>query len=225
MRTLLALAFILILSVTFITASFLYLDRLIASFFYYYPFPVLQDVMQLVSYPANPVFVLIFGLAFIIAGIAGNYRNTLLPAHSWIFWGVSIILSFVSVVLLKNIFCRTRPEMFVEEGVYGFAFFCFDGTAHSFPSGHAAMATALALPAMLIFRSPWLNILSLFFIAFIAFSRVVTTEHFLSDVLAAVVLAVTIVFIFYVIFDIFFADNEPEKQEVQEETENDTEHE
>jgi membrane-associated phospholipid phosphatase len=101
---------------------------------------------------------------------------------------LAISFSGILVDILKFILGRYRPAMLFRENLYGFAFFETDALATSFPSGHAAVITALALSLDAIwprFRIPYI-LLALM----VSASRVVTSAHFLSDVVAGAYVAV-----------------------------------
>ena len=112
--------------------------------------------------------------------------------HAWagraLFVFLTISLSGIVVDILKFILGRYRPAMLFRENLYGFVFFRTDALATSFPSGHAAVITALALSLDAIwprFRIPYI-LLALM----VSASRVLTSAHFLSDVAAGAYLAV-----------------------------------
>jgi membrane-associated phospholipid phosphatase len=67
----------------------------------------------------------------------------------------------------------------------------------SFPSGHAATALAVFGFLAIISRRHWLKIVFLFCAAFVAYSRVYLSQHFLEDILFGSVLGILAVIIFY----------------------------
>ena len=101
---------------------------------------------------------------------------------------LAVSLSGIVVDILKFILGRYRPAMLFHEDLYGFAFFRTDALATSFPSGHAAVITALALSLDAIW--PRFRVLYVLAALLIIASRVVTCAHFLSDVAAGAYLAV-----------------------------------
>lgn len=100
-----------------------------------------------------------------------------------------ISLSGIVVDILKFILGRYRPAMLFHENLYGFAFFRTDALATSFPSGHAAVITALALSLDAIW--PRFRVLYALAALLVIGSRVVTCAHFVSDVVAGAYLAVS----------------------------------
>jgi len=101
---------------------------------------------------------------------------------------LSISFSGILVLIVKFIFGRYRPRMFLEEQLYGFQFFQLKGKLTSFPSGHAS--TIVALMLALYFISPKYRVIY-FIIAFvIVISRVLVCHHYLTDVVFGSYLAV-----------------------------------
>ncbi|HUA51332.1 MAG TPA: phosphatase PAP2 family protein [Candidatus Sulfotelmatobacter sp.] len=93
----------------------------------------------------------------------------------------AITTAHTACSLLKFLFGRARPELFLSNGTYSFDFFRWDYAFNSFPSGHAAVCAALAMAASMVDRPRRLTILTAGF-AF-AMEPVVTGHHFLSDAL------------------------------------------
>ena len=95
----------------------------------------------------------------------------------------AIVVSGLTVDLLKPIVARWRPEAFLADpSQYGFAFFKTARIHNSFPSGHATTALAVACALTLLF--PRLRVLWFVAAAVVASSRVIIGEHYPGDVLA-----------------------------------------
>jgi membrane-associated phospholipid phosphatase len=105
---------------------------------------------------------------------------------------LTISLSGIVVDIVKFILGRYRPAMLFHENLYGFAFFRTEAIATSFPSGHAAVITALAISLDAIW--PKFRVLYAFAALFVIGSRVATCAHFLSDVAAGAYVAVITTF-------------------------------
>jgi len=101
---------------------------------------------------------------------------------------LAVSLSGIVVDILKFILGRYRPAMLFHENLYGFAFLQTDALATSFPSGHAAVVTALALSLDAIW--PRFRVLYALVALLVIASRVLTCTHFLSDVAAGAYVAV-----------------------------------
>jgi len=84
--------------------------------------------------------------------------------------------------LMKYVFGRCRPEMFLLHDAFGFTFFSSHPHYHSFPSGHASVALAVAAASALAWPKFRWAILPVGI--FVAWTRVVVVAHYPSDVLA-----------------------------------------
>jgi membrane-associated phospholipid phosphatase len=93
---------------------------------------------------------------------------------------LSVLFSGIFVNLLKPIFGRIRPYFSFSSGENGFQFFQFGSSFASFPSGHSA--TALAIATVFALSFPKWRIYFFGAGLLFAFSRVVTSNHYLSDV-------------------------------------------
>lgn len=89
--------------------------------------------------------------------------------------------------ILKPLFGRARPRLYVEDGIFGFTWHGAHASYWSFPSGHTITIVALAAALTLIAR----RFLPLYVAAalLVMASRVVLDEHYLSDVVAGAFLA------------------------------------
>ena len=103
---------------------------------------------------------------------------------------LSISLSGILVLIMKFIFGRYRPRMFLEEQLYGFKFFQLKGKLTSFPSGHAS--TIVSLMLALYFISPRYRAIYFIVALVIVVSRVLVCHHYLTDVVFGSYLAVVI---------------------------------
>ena len=79
-------------------------------------------------------------------------------------------VSAAGVQMLKHLFGRVRPEEILVIADYG-----------SFPSGHVANATTLAVAAFVIFPRVWVAIVGAGWVLLMAFSRTYVHAHWLSD--------------------------------------------
>jgi len=97
-------------------------------------------------------------------------------------------ISGIIVNIFKLIFARFRPVELLENGNFGFNWFDYGYRLASFPSGHSATALSVAMAFALVFPKHRFWLLPMGF--FVIFSRVVLTEHYLSDVLVGSVIGV-----------------------------------
>jgi undecaprenyl-diphosphatase len=97
---------------------------------------------------------------------------------------VAILLTAIIVFIVKFTVRRRRPE-----GEWGKFYRSTD--PHSFPSGHAVRAVMLAV-AILGLGPLWLGLLLLIWAPLVGLARVAMGVHYLSDVLAGMVLGLVI---------------------------------
>lgn len=103
--------------------------------------------------------------------------------------GCAVIGAGFAANVLKVIAGRARPRA-LDDGVWGFHFFEVGYRFASFPSGHAAVAAAVAASICLARPDAW-PLAALLWLA-LAGGRVMTGSHFVSDVLAAGALGITV---------------------------------
>ena len=93
---------------------------------------------------------------------------------------IGITLTAVIVLTIKFLVRRKRPE-----GDWGNIYRNTD--PHSFPSGHAARAMMLAVLALA--QGPaWLAVVLILWAPFVSLARIAMGLHYLSDVLAGIIL-------------------------------------
>lgn len=89
--------------------------------------------------------------------------------------------------ILKPVFGRARPRLYLSDGIFGFTWHGAHAAYWSFPSGHATTIVALAAALAVVERRglPVYAAAALLVVA----SRIVLDEHYLSDVIAGAFLA------------------------------------
>jgi lipid A 4'-phosphatase len=89
--------------------------------------------------------------------------------------------------ILKPLFGRARPKLWLDQGIFGFTWHGARADYWSFPSGHSITIVALALALAQVERRG----LPVYVAAalLVAASRIVLDEHYLSDVLAGALVA------------------------------------
>ena len=97
---------------------------------------------------------------------------------------LSLFIAILVATFLKYALARYRPMLFLEQDRYGFHGFSIQSHFNSFPSGHAALAFAGLLSFSDAFNKKSLTITLIIVACIIAISRIVVTQHYLSDVLA-----------------------------------------
>lgn len=103
---------------------------------------------------------------------------------------VAVAASGLVADLLKVVVGRTRPKLLFDGGTYDFTWFGFRADHWSFPSGHATTVAALMAALWCLWPRPlWLYVAGA---ALVAASRVITGQHYLSDVVAGVAIGVVV---------------------------------
>lgn len=120
--------------------------------------------------------------------------NKLFERRAWFLWSC-VVIPGIFDVLLKMILGRARPELLYNYQAYGFFWFKTKAAFLSFPSGHTTNVMGLMFGLSIL----WPKYFKQFLLAgfTIAFSRVILTHHFLSDILSACYLALAIVIMLY----------------------------
>lgn len=114
------------------------------------------------------------GLVLVVLGGAGRRVGLAMLAAN--------LLSHVPVQVLKRLVARPRPA-----DAYGVPLALVDlPDPFSFPSGHAAASTAVAVTASWAY--PWMTPFAFLFATVIAISRVKLRVHYFSDVIAGMML-------------------------------------
>lgn len=151
------------------------LDQTFLSWIYSLRSPVITKFFIFITSLGNPVLIIFLVLLITVFLFLIRRRYTEL-----IFF-LAIFFSYFNVVLIKNLFERSRPEIKIA---------VFREMGYSFPSGHAAISLVLyGLIAYFLnkkIKNYFLKTFSNFFfgtlIFLIGFSRIYLGLHYLSDV-------------------------------------------
>lgn len=128
-------------------------------------------------------------LAFVLRNRYGGLRNVAaygLIASTIGFVFVSVGGAGLIANLAKNIIGRARPKLFETAGPLDFELFAFDPDYASLPSGHATNIFALATVIAILW--PRGRVLLYTLAAWIAASRVLIGEHYVTDVVLGAIL-------------------------------------
>jgi membrane-associated phospholipid phosphatase len=137
-------------------------------------------------------WVLIPSLLILLLGLlalrmpVGRYRAAIAELSllsGFIF--VAVGLPGLAVNLLKRLFGRARPDHYPELGAFHFQPILNDWSFQSFPSGHSTTAIGTALVVGFLF--PRFFSLILFIAVMTGLSRIVTGQHYATDVIAGFV--------------------------------------
>lgn len=108
------------------------------------------------------------------------------------------LLSGILVNIIKVIFGRARPKLYIEQNIYGFHWLEMDVLYRSFPSGHATTAIGVWLAFALLF--PRYRVPLILTGVVITTTRIILTEHYLSDILVGGFLGGVTTMILYRLF-------------------------
>lgn len=173
-----SLLFILLL----LTGLFFWVDKPLAIYFHgehFYEFAWLKAFTKLGLGGIYFLGLLVLGMLFRLLGQKDE------AAQCFYLWLCAVIASVLCVVL-KIFLGRARPDLWFNEHLYGFYGLHSNSYFWSFPSGHTTTVIAVCFGLWTLFPKYfwiWLT-----FAFSIAFSRVMLTQHYLSDVLSAIFL-------------------------------------
>lgn len=102
-------------------------------------------------------------------------------AHAGYFF-VTVAATGLMALLVKMALARYRPDMFFDEELYGFLLMHHKTQYLSFPSGHATTYLAVCGALGRLYPRCFWPLCVMGFM--LSFGRVVTTHHYLSDVIA-----------------------------------------
>lgn len=162
--------------------SFLFFDLPVAIFFQDLKDTGLYGFFRFVTRQGESQWYLAAGLA---AFILFRKKNPL-AASSGLLLFSSVAFSGLTANLVKVVAGRARPKLYFRDELYGFDFLQFEHAWISFPSGHSATVFSAATTLGILF--PQYRPIFFLWAALIAFSRIATTQHYISDVLAGSIL-------------------------------------
>jgi membrane-associated phospholipid phosphatase len=164
---------VLVISILLAAVFYLYFDKTIASYFCKNN---AKFALKLLSVPLEPVL-----LPFYLLVLLKVYEDSPKAIKTLIQIGFIVLINTAVISALKILFGRPRPELFFKSQTYGLHFFDVGHNFVSLPSGHAGSAGVISGCIYLLFDKAkkllWLLPL------FLAFTRVMICQHFVSDVI------------------------------------------
>lgn len=162
--------------------SYFFFDTAVSTLMLGYKKTLFYDVFNVITDLGRAEFQIVPGvLVFLIF----RKRKPL-----WAKVGLAVALSAavagLSADVVKFIAGRYRPNMYFSQHLYGFTFFKYKYSMVSFPSGHTATIFGGMGVLSLLFKR--LRFVFLTVAVVVAFSRVATIHHYVSDVLCGAAL-------------------------------------
>jgi membrane-associated phospholipid phosphatase len=159
-------------------------DQRLAEYFSPHADMLFEVALRLTRFGEAPWWLIPTAVLFVAARF--RWRNPLWAAQA-LFVFASVACAGIVSDILKILFGRARPGMWLTQQVYGFAPLHLSSAYQSFPSGHAACVTAACLALALV--APRYRVLWIVFAILVGASRVIVTTHYASDVIGGMVLA------------------------------------
>jgi membrane-associated phospholipid phosphatase len=164
----------------FVIVSFFYFDIPVASWCHGLNLrnnmPVFYQITLLGT--GGAYILLLCGMALFFRYV---YHNQTYEARCWLLW-LCVLIPYAITLVLKSLFGRARPELWFDEQLFGFYGLHFNKQFWSFPSGHTTTIMGLMFGLCILFPR--------YLYAFLAAglcvvaTRVLLTNHYLSDVMA-----------------------------------------
>lgn len=178
--------------ITLIILSYYYLDAPLA--LYFHAISISHSLLiQSLNYLIHPLLHLfLWPLLFYFFRFLLKREYV---ANRFLFISLALDFCNLCVYLLKMFFGRLRPELLFSAHQYGFSFFALHDPYLSFPSGHAISCAAVFASFACIYPRYFYYFFCSALI--ISFARVVSTEHFFSDILASIFLGFLITELVY----------------------------
>jgi len=165
----------------FVVLSILYLDRPIAVYFHALEHGKNLLILNCVTaLGVAPAYMALFAVLILLFRYV--CRNQLYEARVW-FLFLCLSLSNVICLVLKITLGRARPELLFDKQLYGFYGIHKQSSYWSFPSGHTTTIMSIALGLCVVFPR-YCYAFILMGLTVVA-SRVMLTQHYLSDVMMA----------------------------------------
>lgn len=173
----------------FVTVSFLYIDKPVATYFHALDlrinWPWLYWITVWGEWKIYALFFLALGFYFQFLA-----KDKSAAKKTWLILSCIIVSSIINYAL-KIILSRARPELLFSSNQYGFYWLQLKNTYWSMPSGHATGITAVVASLGFIFSKSFYALLIL--VILVTASRVLMYYHYLSDVLVGFYLTMLVV--------------------------------
>ncbi len=122
---------------------------------------------------------LLSGVIATLIWIFGEKRN----ARPWLLFAASVVIALAIATLFKFGLARYRPEIYFQQGLYGFHWLSNNPAFNSTPSGHTTAAFAGFISLAMIFKHRIVWLIAICLATLIAISRVLAGAHYPSDLI------------------------------------------
>lgn len=170
---------VVVLLVIFISCSIFYLDRPLAVYLHGLNIKLKSPLLHWFSYLGDSFLYLslLLLLAFIYRYVIRDKR---IEISLWFLW-LCVLFPTTLAAILKTCIGRARPQLWIEQHLYGIFGWHTDPLFQSFPSGHTTAVTGMMIGLIVI--APKYKYLWMLLAICLMITRVLLIKHFLSDVL------------------------------------------
>ncbi|QEO57637.1 phosphatase PAP2 family protein [Francisella marina] len=174
-----------IVTLIVVSLSYSFLDIKVANFIHTSDFfgTGISTVAAMTSKVFSPK---VWAILAIIVTLICIYKHiTKNPSEKLYIMSLTLIMTIIITTIIKIILARYRPEMLLFDNRYGFHFFSLKKAYNSMPSGHTALTFAGLLAIANFFDKKFITVIALVICCFVAASRIIILDHFISDVILA----------------------------------------
>lgn len=205
------IVYILVVAIVLIVPTYFFIDESVARYIMSnkYATPILVDIDGVeFSIPKYATFYRVSGYLseaavstyfLVVSALLWGYfkfrRKIELYAIRAAFFFLSVALSGIVTNILKFIFGKARPRVLESDSFFGFTWFNFESSYHSFPSGHTTTAFAIFMSLTLMFPKYWWIFLS--YAVTMALARVGFYAHYPSDTIAGAAIGMSVTLLLY----------------------------
>jgi len=184
-----------------ILLSYFFVDESVARYAFAHDdlFSTLFDTLS--KFSESTYWLIGFGLLWLFWKF---YKKNEYYAKQAGFMFIAIVSTGLLVNLVKLFFGKARPILLKKEEIFGFHWFVSPSAYdyHSFPSGHTTTAFTIATVLTLMFPRYWPAFFG--YGAVMALSRVLSWNHYVSDVIAGAMFGTIVTLILFGIHKISF---------------------
>jgi membrane-associated phospholipid phosphatase len=149
----------------------------------------INSLASIISYIFSPkIWIIIGAIAVFISTY--QYLKMKICSKNICILALTLIFATIVATVLKVVVARYRPEMLIFNNQYGFHFFSIKKAYNSMPSGHTTLSFAGLLAIANFFNRKYITVLAITIACFIAVSRIIILDHYISDVIVAIYIGI-----------------------------------